>query len=156
MVEPFASDRLRRVLGSAPLSTELLDPDRETPLLAALEPPAAPSAALADAMARCPSCAPGARCTVHDGLWRDERWRTELLRHREGERFASGYEAFRDRALASEPAATSMLSVLRLQADALAQVWEAHRRGAVTLPAPVLEAVLAAQRAMREQRVVPA
>ena len=80
----------------------------------------------------------------------------ERLRLALGERHAAGYAEFRDRALESPPVAEACLRVLRTQAHALEQVWEAHERGAVALPAPVLEAVLAARRALREQAVLPA
>ena len=160
MVEPFAAERLRLALGeraaAARPSADRPSADRETPLLAALEPPPVPSAALAAAIAACPECRADARCAAHAAAWRDERWRDELARHRRGERHAAGYADFRERALHAVPASSACLTVLRAQADALAQVWEAHERGAVALPAPVLEAVLAARRALREQAVLPA
>lgn len=182
MVEPFASDRLRLVLGSPALSSSHSDTsltaapsaghrrhapaphpdaavagtipaaaDRESPLLAALEPPAVPSAPLAEAIARCADCRPDALCAAHQAAWREERWRGELARHAHGERFADGYAEFRDQAFASTRVASSCLALLRTQAEALALVWEAHARGAVALPAPVLAAVLAARRKARER-----
>jgi len=55
--------------------------------------------------------------------------------------FAAGYAEFRDAALARPAVAASYLATIRRQADALAMVWEAHGRGAVTLPPSVAEAV---------------
>ena len=59
--------------------------------------------------------------------------------------FADGYASFRERALGIESVSASLLAMIAAQAEALALVWEAHARGAVTLPPPVAAAVRAAR-----------
>ena len=58
-----------------------------------------------------------------------------------------GYLAFRERAVASPPVSAALLATIAAQAEALALVWEAHVRGAATLPPPVAAAVRAARAA---------
>lgn len=62
-----------------------------------------------------------------------------------GEPFAAGYAQFRDEAFTSTSVVAAYLATIRAQADALALVWEAHGRGAVTLPPRVAAAVCAAR-----------
>ena len=60
---------------------------------------------------------------------------------------ADGYAAFRERAFGSASVSGAFLATLAAQAEALALVWEAHARGAVTLPPTVAAAVRAARAA---------
>ena len=131
MVEPFAPHRHRRApdgaVAVAPslaaLQLRLAPPhpaDLPEPLDAPPTPPLARHAVTADRaprLALAPLAAPS---------------------------FAAGYAEFRDSALATPSVAASYLETIRAQAEALAMVWEAHLRGAVTLPATVAELVRAA------------
>lgn len=128
MVEPFASDRPRRapdgavaVAPSLATLQLLLDPaDLPEPLDAPPTPSLARHAGTTDRaprLALAPLAAPS---------------------------FAAGYAEFRDSALATPTVAATYLETIRAQAEALSSVWEAHVRGAVTLPATVAELVRAA------------
>ena len=131
MVEPFVSDRLRR----APDSGVAVAPS-----LAALQLLLAP-AHPADLPA--PEPEPLAPHVPLRALAADRTPRLALAPIA-APSFAAGYAEFRDSALATPSVAATYLETIRAQAEALATVWEAHVRGAVTLPAAVAELVRAA------------
>src|SRR5215467_13977657 len=102
-----------------------------------------PSVDLARAIARCPHChatnpdrpSREGLCEVHRG-----RWNLEACTDREVDREAlvgDGLESLMRRALASNDGGTEFLAAFERQVRALDAVWEAHRRGAVNLPAAV-------------------
>jgi hypothetical protein len=101
-----------------------------------------PSTQLAGEIADCAECHPPlvgelsreGLCEIHRQRWNFEACTTTGDR----EEMAGGYlERLVQRAIASEPGGTGFLSALEAQARALDMVWEAHRRGAAHLPAPV-------------------
>jgi len=108
-----------------------------------------PSVDLARAIARCPHCRstnpPADRpsreglCEVHRGRWNLEAC-TEVEVDREA-LMGDGLESLMRRALTSKDGGAQFLAAFERQVRALDAVWEAHRRGAVNLPAAVAEKV---------------
>jgi len=151
--EPNARRRLRLV------ATATADPVLQNELAIALEEETmslVPSVDLARAIARCPHCRPAdvgtasreGLCEVHRSQWNLEAC-TTLEPAADREVMTGGYlESLLRRALATEDGGTQFLAAYERQARALDAVWEAHRRGAVHLPAAVADKV-------EEARVMP-
>jgi hypothetical protein len=150
MVEPFASDRLRRAPGSVAAAA--------APSLAALHHLLAPTARPDDRPTgeaqpgpRPPRGTADAGTATRSGQWpalhalphaaAAAAAPTPLPSLVAAPTFAAGYAEFRDAALERPAVAAAYLATIRQQADALARVWEAHLRGAATLPPAVAAAV---------------
>ena len=146
--EPKARRRLWLVVRTT------LDPGLRHELEDALEEETmalVPSVDLARAIARCPHCRPTeppspsdrpsreGLCEVHRGRWNLEAC-TEVEVDREA-LLGDGLESLMRRALASADGGTQFHAAFERQVRALDAVWEAHRRGAVNLPAAVAEKV---------------
>jgi hypothetical protein len=107
-----------------------------------------PSVDLARAIARCPHCRSSLTgissrdglCEVHRARWNLEACLQESGSEREV-MSSQRLESLLRSALASEEGGTQFLAAYERQARALEAVWEAHRRGAVQLPAAVADKV---------------
>lgn len=142
--EPNARRRLRLVAATT------RDPVLGQELVGVLEDDTmeqVPSVDLARAIARCPHCR-----TLHAGTSSREglceahraRWNLEACTSGESDREAKSevyFESLVRRALTTEDGGTQLLAAYERQVRALDMVWEAHRRGAVTLPESVAEKV---------------
>lgn len=106
-----------------------------------------PSVDLARAIARCPHCRSShASTSTREGLCEVHRarWNMEACANGVADRevmLEGQLELLLRRALASEDGGTQFLAAYERQARALDAVWEAHRRGAVQLPASVADKV---------------
>lgn len=147
--EPNAGRRLRLV------AMTTCDPVLRQELASVLEEHTmsqVPSVELAREIARCPACRPlpgGAPnrdglCDAHRTRWNMEACAASAAGAAR-DTAASGLETLMREALTSEDGGTQFLAAYQRQLRALDEVWEAHRRGAVALPASIAEKVEAAR-----------